>query len=713
VQADRARDAAIATALALFGLAGSGCRPEASVFGDLPRERVAAAAPSGNEWRDAVAISPGSSARFDLGPATPGSAVRIGLLDSAGHPVSVRILAGDQELGSLRSPGTGGWTDRRLEGLVAKPANVQVECTSERSFWVSTAEVVTPPSTSPPVIVVLVDTLRRDHLGCYGYGRPTSPNIDAFARESIRFENLVPASSWTRPSVASLLTSTVPSVHGGEDMGDHLRPGLPWIGESFQKSGYETRALITNPNCLPIWGFGGGFSRYVDVGSEDWIEEDDSVVMQRAAAAVRDAAGRPFFLYVHALAPHEPYTPPEPQRSQFTSHLPAPPGAATNPHLGNVDLYDAEIRYFDTLFGKFLDTLREIGLYDSSVIVLLSDHGQAFGEHGDFGHGSSLFGEQMNPPLIVRLPGGAHGGHVVGALVEMIDIGPTLAALAGVPEDARLQGTSFVPLIEKQSWGKTLAYASLQHQDSSQYMTRTLGSKYLRDLAANRDRWFDLATDPLERQPLDAPAADGASLRAHLVQMTSAGQAGLHVLITHDSRSALAVAGEIRAVGLGDVRLEYPKQHSALHPGQDAVRFTADMPGGNRSARLAEAMDASATLRNMMALTGVQVPMEQDNVHVIAQVPMDAKVAIQLAFDGVPVAAEQVHFGAARSAHPLDGRTVQMAEVLESAVTFNPAALPVKTAAYVWYVPSTQQISGSELSPELRQSLRALGYVVD
>ncbi len=717
--------AAVLLALCSAGVAA--CRP-ATQEAKLPareqgldgfaRERISAAAPPQTEWRDAVAFQSDLAIRLDLGSATPRSTIRVGLLDSSGAPVSIRLLAGDRVLNSAKSAGEGTWTDWRLapEGLAANSAPVTLEFAASGKFWVSTAELVTSPAAQPPVIVVLVDTLRRDHLGCYGYARPTSPNIDTFAKEAIRFERFVPASSWTRPSVASLMTSTMPGVHGAEDLGDHLREGLPRISEVFGKAGYETRALVTNPNCLPIWGFGDGFSRFIDVGSEEWLKQDDGVVMKEAAEAVRDAAGRPFFLYVHALAPHEPFTPAEPYRSQFASAAPAA-GTAPQPHQDLIDLYDAEIRYFDTLFGEFVATLKETGVYDSSIIVFLSDHGQAFGEHGNIGHGSSLYEEQMNPPLIVRLPGGKHAGGVHDSLIEMIDVAPTLAALAAVSTDPRFQGRSFVPVIENDTWEKTLAYASLQHREFSQYMARTQDTKYIRDVAAPGEKWFDLAADPLELHPLQTPAANEAALRGHVEQMTSLGQVGLHILITSDSAKPLAIAGEIQVAGLGEVRLDYPKDRSALQSDLGAAHFTVHMPGAepgvNPSARLAEAMDAMVTMRNLAVLNNERVTTEQDYAGLSAQVAADAEVNISLSFDGALVIAEQVHFGASRSAHALDGRAIPMAEVRGSSVDFDPAALPVRLAVYVWYVPSPDQIYGDQLTPEIRESMRALGYITD
>lgn len=325
----------------------------------------------------------------------------------------------------------------------------------------------------PNVVVVLIDTLRADHLGCYGHSQPTSPRIDALAGEGTLFENAVAQSSWTGPSVASLFTSHYPSRHGMVRFGSSLDAGLPTLAEELRRGGYQTLAVSANFAFVSRrTGLLRGFDRVEELSRRAGPGEHaellglasvpGSTVTERAIELLANVGDGPFFLYVHYMDPHSGYEGHEPDPRRLASLAYQGPvdgsteqlrtivrgelaiGAADLERL--VSLYDGEIARVDTEVGRLLDHLRERGLYDDSLIVLLSDHGEEFQDHGSFFHMFTLYREQIHVPLIVRTPGGS-GGVRVPELVELVDVGPTLLELVGLGDARPSDGVSLVPLL--------------------------------------------------------------------------------------------------------------------------------------------------------------------------------------------------------------------------------------------------------------------------
>jgi choline-sulfatase len=314
------------------------------------------------------------------------------------------------------------------------------------------------PDTRPPnLIVYLVDTLRADHLGCYGYGRPVSPRIDAFARQAVRFRHTVAQSSWTRPSTCTILTGLLPRTHGVNGRRDVLSEAAVTLAERLRERGYETAGFVTNGNVARSFGLAQGFETYRLLPQRRSTATDVN-----AAAAEWLATGRrkdaPFFLYLHTSEPHAPYTPPLPFRQRFA------PGAedenlsrlgflkrlerrevAATPELRRnlLDLYDAEIAANDDAFGALLDLLVERGLWQETVIVFVSDHGEEFLDHGGWEHGKTLHNEMLDVPLIVRIPGLATG-RVVERQAQHADLVPTILDLLGLPVPPGLEGHSLL-----------------------------------------------------------------------------------------------------------------------------------------------------------------------------------------------------------------------------------------------------------------------------
>ena len=317
-----------------------------------------------------------------------------------------------------------------------------------------------PDGPSPHVLIFLVDTLRADHLGCYGYDRPTTPNIDRWAESAVLFENAVAQSSWTRPTTASVLTGLYPHNHGARTRNDRLAEDVPYLPEILRSLGYRALGVTTNSIVGPAYGFRRGFGHHRHFG-ESRRRPGLYVPAWRAVNETlkwleRVKPGDSFFAYVHVSDPHHPYHPPPAQREQFAPGAPlTPPGpgllaAPDSVKAHYVDLYDGEIAHVDEQFGRLLDELDERGFLDDTLVVFVSDHGEEFLDHGHYGHGASLYQEQIHVPLIIQMPRrlrSATQPSTVAAQVQQIDIVPTILDAIGQSDLIETDGRSLLPLM--------------------------------------------------------------------------------------------------------------------------------------------------------------------------------------------------------------------------------------------------------------------------
>jgi arylsulfatase A-like enzyme len=330
-----------------------------------------------------------------------------------------------------------------------------------------------PASTSPNVLLVLIDTLRADKLGCYGSDLGLSPNIDRFAAEGSLFERAFAHAPWTLPSVSSLLTATYPGRHGaGGAIGNlkGLASDVRTMAECYADQGYDTGAIVNVLFLSPKFGISRGFEDY------DYQPPRDDQRVQRRATEVTDTAltwlrdqkqrsNRPFFYMVHYFDPHLTYDPPAHFREKFAlpaDQTPDPDMFGTEQDMirlrqGKVDvsllplyrlehLYNGEIAYTDEQVGRLLGGLKEMGLDDSTVVVLTADHGEEFLDHRGFEHGHTLYDELIHVPLIIRYPELVRPGRV-RAEVGHVGVAPTLCGLSGVQAEATFQGSSLEPLM--------------------------------------------------------------------------------------------------------------------------------------------------------------------------------------------------------------------------------------------------------------------------
>jgi arylsulfatase A-like enzyme len=319
----------------------------------------------------------------------------------------------------------------------------------------------------PNVIFIVTDALRADHVSSYGYERPTTPNLDAImAAEGVRFDQTITASSWTFPSNGAMLTGRMPS-----------RLGVDWtavpasipeseilLAEHLHNAGYYTAGFINNYYLTADFGFGQGFDVYETSRNSEKAEDLNLLAMNWSESQVADGkvqvAGQsqPLFLFLYYYDPHTWYDPPPPydtlyDNSYTGSLLPdiyqhgqpvvageVVPAPRDVEHL--IALYDGEITYWDHHFGQMMEYLAGLGLLDNSIIVVTSDHGQMFGEHGKWVHRNSLYEEVLRVPMLLRYDGVTTPGYVAAEPVSTLDLMPTILDLVGLPIPDGLDGIS-------------------------------------------------------------------------------------------------------------------------------------------------------------------------------------------------------------------------------------------------------------------------------
>jgi len=304
-------------------------------------------------------------------------------------------------------------------------------------------------------ILYIVDTLRSDHLGVYGYNRMTSPRIDALAGEGVTFKNAYSQTSWTRPSYTSIMTSLYLDTHGVKhsmEVYERLSDSITTLAEAVRGEGIFTVGFLVNGFAHSDFGLDQGFDlaieypnkfpskpHYMTVGEVtdtviEWLEQNKDLN---------------YFMTIFVVDPHEPFVPPESYCKYFGCER-------------SIDKYDAEIRFVDDQVGRLIDTLKRSDAYDSTTILFTSDHGEEFNEHGGYYHGNTLYEEVMRIPLILKGPN-IDRGRTVEQLVETVDIGPTFLELMAVESHPRWQGRSLAPLAsgEPDRWNEKPPFMNL------------------------------------------------------------------------------------------------------------------------------------------------------------------------------------------------------------------------------------------------------------
>jgi arylsulfatase A-like enzyme len=379
------------------------------------------------------------------------------------------------------------------------------------------------------LVLITVDTLRGDHLSCYGYDRIETPVIDGLAAEGIRFDRAYSAAPWTCPSMASLFTSILPEAHGMvlHPIRDFkkfrvLSPKLTTLAEHLETAGAETHGLSEQIWCSEDFGFAQGFDTF------EVLEEGSRELTDKALARVKALSpDRPFFLYLHYLDPHTPYTPPE----EFT--LPHPGKGKyglegldwdewwqtlwsinrNTPDVENylsylISLYDGEIRFVDHEIGRFLEGLAAKGLDQNTIVALVSDHGEAFLEHAML-HGSTLFNEELFVPMIIKTPWRKElKGVVLEEPASTLDLMPTLLELLELPVPRAIHGQSALAVLKAAGGGEAAPAAdgpqryirSENAYDLALKKVQSSGFSLILNRRTRQCNLFNLDEDPVEQK---------------------------------------------------------------------------------------------------------------------------------------------------------------------------------------------------------------------
>jgi arylsulfatase A-like enzyme len=409
------------------------------------------------------------------------------------------------------------------------------------------------------VVLISIDTLRRDHVGAYGYPRPTTPRIDALARQGVLAEDAVSTSSWTLPAHLSMLTSVDPSVHGGVDMKHGFNRRVPALPALLRDAGFAAHAVTSHLYVSSVYGLDHGFDHL------DFRQDRKAGDVANHAIDLLDRLGdRPFFLFLHFYDPHWHYQPP----AGALAHFAKPYGgtitgrwqdlsqrtrettsAADLDHL--LALYDGEIRYTDDEIGRVLDHLKIRGLDRRTLVVVTSDHGEEFLDHGSWEHQKTLYEEVVRVPLLVAGPGVAPRREP--AQTSLLDVAPTILAWAGLPQPAEWQGTNLLRAVPPRE-----AYGETDHTvDGTHKLFLRAGAgrwKAIFSLAPDaaslrHEEWYDLAADPGETRsapPRDA-SADAVRQRAleRFRQGRDRGAGAPAVQLTPEQREQLRALGYV------------------------------------------------------------------------------------------------------------------------------------------------------------------------
>lgn len=363
------------------------------------------------------------------------------------------------------------------------------------------------------IVLITLDTTRADRMGFLGSQRGLTPNLDALARDSVVFTHAYSQAPITSASHATILTGTYPQFHHVDDAGMALAKDIPYAPDILRRRGYHTAAftgcVILDPKAGGAPGFDRGFGTY-DAGFHarqsgesryQSLERRGGEVVAHAIAWLDKHSAAPFFLWVHIYDPHAPYDPPEPFRSRYASQL-----------------YDGEIASADAAVGKLLDYLHARKLYDGTIIAAVADHGEAFGEHGERGHGIFLYDPTIHVPLLIKLPGQA--GERIDSRVSLVDVLPTILQAVGDSGPTGIQGKSLLPLLapgSKEAERAAYSEASYPQRAFGWSPLRSLRSgKYL-FVEAPRSELYDQQTDPAAAYDLSSTAAPAAqTLKAQL-----------------------------------------------------------------------------------------------------------------------------------------------------------------------------------------------------
>lgn len=377
----------------------------------------------------------------------------------------------------------------------------------------STQPARAPHAARPNVIFITIDTVRADHLGCYGAKQVKTPTIDALAQDGVLFEHAISQVPLTWPSHATMLTGTYPFHNGVQDFTGHpLASRFRSVAQAFKDAGYTTGAVVSSFVLDRSWGLARGFDKYDDVFAGNLFVTTDIGLVERKANESVDHSltwlkhhpGKPFFFWLHLYDPHSPYDPPEPYRTEYKDHL-----------------YDGEIAYADAQLGRLIAWLKQNRLYDKTAIVVVSDHGESLGDHGEREHGFFIYNSTLHVPLIIKPAGKPVPGRRITDVAEITAVAPTLLKMAGISDRIRKQFDT-APLLPKPALSAAYSETFYPFSSFGWSPLHSLESGDYHYIEAPRPELYNVREDPGELHDLIAEnPATAAALKEKLKERVS------------------------------------------------------------------------------------------------------------------------------------------------------------------------------------------------
>ncbi len=713
--------------------------------GELERKRVKLGTVSHNSW----IIEVGRDVEFAVPQVAEGAALRFSYaLEEAGTgPLNfrVRLVAPNGEK-TLLSANIQQSKEPRWAFAEAKlsPADLPAKLIlsvknmgDERAnLAVSDIRLVTADEAADhSAIIYLIDTLRSDHLGCYGYEKPTSPHIDTFAEGAFLFSQARATSTWTKPSTATVLTGLPPDYHGANHSWSSLRSECVTLAEMFKAAGYTTVAFVTNGWVGgSYYNFWQGFDEFDSVEPREGIDYARNKIRAEAVQAsiekwLEKHSDERFFMYVHTIDPHAPYVPPEEDLRPFEQSYDGKVSGKIYDDEGNpapdsfsvigtpadvahvVALYDGEVHYSDRWFGELVRELKDRKMYDKTMVLLVADHGEKFWEEGHdpprWDHGHTLYDVEMRVPLVVRAAWMASRAGRSDAVVTTADITPTVAEMFGLECPPCVVGKSLLPLIKGEAGsnihGRQVFACETRYgggRFDMLYGVLAGGFKYVRRLMPEpKEYLFDLQKDPEERRNVleEIPEA-GAKLKGAVEARFMAADFSLRL-------SSDAVRRSMRAILVTDGSFERIEAYPAF-----ARRPQTQLTASRQKIELSGQMDVTDI--------GVDFSLS----------PPDASIMLDVFAEGQQLQPGRVYLGAlCRSPTSLPLRVQGASEALAA----NPEAtsgilIGWGTGCFLWRLEtdlSIEEPQGTQATPPLVKAaprrldketldrLRALGYV--
>jgi len=601
--------------------------------------------------------------------------------------------------------------------------------------------------TPPNVVIIAVDTLRPDHLGCYGYGRDTSPAIDALAGRSTLFENAISQSPWTLPSFGSIFTSLYPSQHGAMSAVSRMRESFPTLGEILMERGYATGAIVNASVLKPEYGINRGFEFYDPTPLEGRVADGTT---RDALQWVDDNSDRPFLLFAHYFDPHEPYSPPAAYAARYKGDYDGPIGDTFVLHdhcpdvlgmafeglkrLSAADwnqvraLYDGEIAFADSQIGILLEGLDERGLLSNTLVVFLSDHGEEFYEHKGFGHGHVLYDEVIHVPLMLSLPGRIPEGVRIGRQVRLIDVMPTILDYIGIKASVHMEGVSLKPLLAGTGGGTSAGSGTVEGTGGNGGGTGSPGRISAGQLSASRAAIL----------PADAAYSEGL---LHGPERKSVSRQAWKLIYDLSTREAAVFDREEDPAELLDMVSEEPDALGPLngllvktllrtHPtwfveiaGEGEVfdlKVRTDTGSGTGHVQMAVSLDQAGAPAGV--LKGLEI--ESSCIRLSASPDPARPVVLAFHLDGpprLPVEFEVMIDGKDGGGHTFVGDPLESPGTMPFALELrgtdarsksSPRPRPPTPYVLVWHTsPQFRGRTAMKLDESTRQELKALGYI--